>query len=152
MQQDSAGRRGAAWQLASGDAVLESFLGRPLLLLFWNVGCSGCTGRALPLTLTLGAEYPDLAIVAIHSVFGRGQTQPSDTIRAVVDYFALPYPVLEDDGDRTFQAYGAEGTPHWILIRGDGTVDRSIFGSMDGARQRLRYALQELFPAAAPPT
>ncbi len=34
----------------------------------------------------------------------------------------------------------------WVLINSDGIVRKSIFGPMEGARQRLEYALLELFP------
>ena len=49
--------------------------------------------------------------------------------------------------DATFRRYEAGGTPHWVLIDADGVIRKSIFGSMDGARQRLDYALEELFQA-----
>jgi hypothetical protein len=58
--------------------------------------------------------------------------------------------VFVDDGDATFRAYEAEGTPHWVLINADGTIRKSVFGSMAGSLQRLNYALQELFPEAVP--
>ncbi len=49
--------------------------------------------------------------------------------------------------DATFLRYEAGGTPHWVLIDTEGIIRKSIFGSMDGARQRLDYALEELFPS-----
>jgi hypothetical protein len=123
----------------------QAFGGRPLLLLFFNVGCAGCTGRAVPYTLELRERYPDLQIAAIHSSFSQSSTYPASQVRAVLDYFRVPYPVYQDAGSTTFDRYAAEGTPHWIVIDGAGRVHRSVFGSMEGAIQRLEYILLEMF-------
>lgn len=123
---------------------LRALHGQPILLLFFNIGCAGCTGRALPLTLDLARQYPALQLVAIHSHFSPTPV-PIDSLKGVANYFKLPYPVLLDDGDAIFRHYQAEGTPHWVLINADGTIRKSFFGSMSGARQRLSYALIELF-------
>lgn len=126
---------------------VENLHGAPALLLFFSIKCAGCTGRALPLSLDVAERYPDLQIVGIHSSFSEVSTPSLDAIQSVINYFDLPYPVIVDDGDATFRAYLAEGTPHWILLNADGTVRNSIFGSMAGAQQRLTYALLELFPS-----
>ena len=131
--------------LSGSPLTLETLRGQPTLLLFWNIGCAGCTGRALPLTLTLAERYPDLQIVAIHSVFPPRSEQPVREVSLVAKHFALPYEVALDAGDATYRAFGAEGTPHWVLLDRDGHVWRSFFGSMAGSQQRLSYALQELF-------
>ncbi len=118
-----------------------------MLLLFFNVGCPGCMGRALPFSLELAARYPGLRLVGLHTSFEKGSDYAPARIQAVVEYFALPYPVYLDDGDATFLRYEAGGTPHRVLVEAGGIIRKSIFGSMDGARQRLGYALEELFQA-----
>ena len=122
-------------------------LGQALLLLFFNVGCPGCMGRALPFSLELAAQYPALQIVGIHTSFEAGSKYATAQIQAIVAYFKLPFPAFLDDGDATFLRYKAGGTPHGVLIGAEGIIRKSIFGSMDGARQRLDYALEELFQA-----
>lgn len=126
---------------------LETFYGngKPTLLLFFNIGCAGCTGRAIPLTLTFANDYPDLQLLAIHSHFSANTPHPYESVKAVASYFKLPYPVAFDQDDTIFRLYAAEGTPHWILLDAAGKIHKSIFGSMAGARQRLSYSLQELF-------
>ena len=125
-------------------------LGRPALLLFFSIGCAGCTGRAIPFAKALAARYPGLRVLAIHSQPGGQRPPEPERVRAVTDWLNVGFPVLLDDGDATYRAYEAEGTPHWLLLDGHGRVRRSIFGSMDGARQRLAYALEELLgPASA---
>jgi peroxiredoxin len=148
------GQPAPPWQISQPlngtNPGLRAFLGRPILLLFFNIGCSGCTGRALPFTLELAERYPELQIIGVHSSFEAGSRHPTSSVQAVIDYFKLPYLVFMDDGDATFRAYEAEGTSHWVLINADGTIRKSVFGSMAGSLQRLNYALQELFPEAVP--
>lgn len=128
-----------------GEGSLAAYKGKPLLILFWSIGCAGCTGRAIPYTLELQERYPDLQIVAFHSEFEHAKKHTPADVRAVADYFRLPYPVLIDESLTTFDAYEAMGTPHWVLVEADGTIRRSIFGSLPGSIQRLDYALMELF-------
>jgi peroxiredoxin len=137
-----------AYPLNGTNPGLRAFRGRPVLLLFFNIGCAGCTGRALPFSLELAERYPELQIIGLHTSFEAGSQHPASRVQAVIDYFKLPYLVFQDDGAETFHAYQAEGTPHWVLIDAEGVVQRSVFGSMAGSIQRLEYAMQELFPAA----
>ena len=65
--------------------------GRWAALLFFNIGCAGCTGRAIPFTRELATKYPDVQIVALHTDFE--SNTPLTHLKAVIDYFDLPYPV-----------------------------------------------------------
>lgn len=138
------------WQttgVIAGDkpAELAAFAGQPLLLLFFNLSCAGCTGRALPYIKELAQRFPGLQIAAIHSSFSPGSTYSTAQVRSVLEYFDLDFPVFMDDGEETFMRYEAEGTPHWIVFDAAGGVMRSIFGSLDGPVQRLEYLLAEMF-------
>lgn len=124
---------------------VEDLRGAPALLLFFHVGCAGCMGRALPLTLQLAQQYPNLRILGIHLTGDDEPERVEYSLQKVIRYFKLPYPVIMDDGNATFRAYGVSGTPHWVLLNPDGTIRKHFFGSMEGAQQRLFYALAELF-------
>ncbi|MCB0105653.1 MAG: TlpA family protein disulfide reductase [Caldilineaceae bacterium] len=113
------------------------------VLLFFHIGCAGCTGRAIPFTRELAARYPNVNLVAIHTDFESNTTR--EQLKAVVDYFALPYPVLRDNGAATFRHYGAEGTPHWFLLDPNGVIQKSFFGSLGTALMRIDYTLGEAF-------
>ena len=143
------GQMAPDWQisgmLGDGPPSPADYRSKPLLLLFFNIGCAGCTGRAVPYTLELNERYPGLQIAALHASFAASSTYPDSQVQAVLDYFKVPYPVYLDQGSATFDAYQAEGTPHWVLIDAEGRIAKSFFGSMEGAIQRLEYTLAELF-------
>jgi len=126
------------------EVALEQFFGRPLLLLFYHLGCLGCIGRALPFAKKLAEVYPDLQIVGIHTSPGSLKYNTEEVL-AQAGETNLPFPIFFDEGHRTYDLYGAEGTPHWVLLDANGKLFRSIFGSMANARQRLDYALLEIF-------
>ena len=44
---------------------LVDFKGRSLLLLFFNIGCPGCLGRAIPYAVKLRKQFPGLIIIGI---------------------------------------------------------------------------------------
>jgi thiol-disulfide isomerase/thioredoxin len=123
---------------------LSDFRGKPLLILIFSRGCPGCMGRAIPITQAFRKEYPDLQIVGLHTHF-EGMKYSMHQIHEVELFFKLDYPIYVDQEMATYELFKAEGTPHWVLIDEEGKIVRSIFGSMDNARQRLEYALDELF-------
>lgn len=49
-----------------------------------------------------------------------------------------------DENHQVFDQFESAGTPQWILITHKGELFRSIFGSQDGAQNRLFYAIEEL--------
>ncbi len=100
-------------------------------------------GRALPFAQQLAECYPALHVVAIHSQFRPGPP-PLAELDAIIQHWGLTYTILLDDGDTSYRAFAAEGTPHWVILLADCTLWRSFFGSMAGSRQRLAYALAEL--------
>lgn len=124
--------------------TLENYANKPSLLLFFNIGCHGCMTRGLPVAAEIARQYPDIQVIGIHSSFGAFGRNPED-VAAALEAYDLNFPVLLDEDHATFDAYEAEGTPHWIFINADGQVVKSIFGSQPNALQRLEYTLIEMF-------
>lgn len=116
---------------------------KPMLLLFFNIQCIGCVGRAIPLAYDYLQEFSNLNVVAIHTSFGKEIVSKDDIIN-IFTKKELPFPFYFDIGKTNYEKFGCEGTPHWILINSEGNVTRSVFGSQDGAQNRLIYALEEL--------
>ncbi len=138
------------WQLESlNDEKVPTpadFKGKPLLILFFYLGCPGCTGRALPFANKMVYEHGDaINVLGIHSNF-EGPEYSNDEITASLKSLHIKFPFFKDAGfATTFHDYQAAGTPHWILVNKEGTVIRSIFGSdTNRALLWLDYAINEL--------
>lgn len=123
--------------------LMKIYREKPLLLLFFNIQCLGCVGRAIPLAYDYLQEFKNLNVVAIHTTFGK-ETVTKDDILNIFTSKELPFPIYFDIEKTNYEKFECEGTPHWILIDKKGSIIRSIFGSQDGAQTRLIYALEEL--------
>lgn len=123
--------------------LMEEYAGKPLLVLFFNIQCLGCVGRAIPLAHEFLQEFKGLNVVAVHSNFGPIEVT-KDEILGIFSDKTLPYPIHFDYGKENYEKFECEGTPHWLLIDKEGVINRSFFGSQENAQTRLVYALQEL--------
>jgi peroxiredoxin len=124
---------------------LESLQGKVVLILFYSIGCPGCKSRAIPIAKNVHEIYPDVQVVGIHTSLDE-RKYSTGQIEEINKVHRIPFPIYVDEGSQTFEAFGAEGTPHWILIDAEGKVLRSVFGSMPNAINRIEYSLIELFP------
>lgn len=114
-----------------------------LLLVFYNNLCLGCTGRALPLAYELSKDFKEVQTLGIYVDFSKKEISEEE-IREVFTIPTLPFPIYKDMDLNLYSRFQCEGTPHWILLNKDREVVNSIFGSQEGAQNRLFYALDEL--------
>lgn len=124
----------------------EAFIGKPLLILFFSLGCPGCLGRAIPYANRIVHEMGDqMKVLGIHTNF-ESLNIPREKFAKAQEDFAIRFPFFKDKNyDTTFLNYGAGGTPHWILVDKNNTVVYSIFGSdPNNALLRLELKMQEL--------
>ena len=138
------------WSLETifGEEVPEKkdFLGQPLLILFFSLGCPGCLGRAIPYANRVVYENGDqVKVLGIHTNF-EALDFPKEKFEKAKGAFYIRFPFFKDRNyDTTFLDYGAGGTPHWILVDQNGKVVYSIFGSdPNNALLRLDLKLKEL--------
>lgn len=125
---------------------LKDFKGKPLLILFFNLGCPGCKGRALPFANWVNLEYKDkINVVGIHTNFEGVDFTDEQLINCKSEFY-LNFPYFRDKNyNTTFIDYEAGGTPHWILVDKDNHLNYSIFGSdPNNALLRLDLKIQEL--------
>ncbi|WP_394972870.1 peroxiredoxin family protein [uncultured Croceitalea sp.] len=121
--------------------LLKDFRGKPLLILFFYMGCPGCKGRAIPYANRLVYEKTNINVVGIHTRF-EGRTYSDEELRSAKDEFHIRFPYYRDvHPATTFTLYEAGGTPHWILLDKDGNIVQSIFGS-DPNKALLRIDLK----------
>lgn len=139
-----------AWSLETifGDAVpkKEDYLGQPLLILFFSLGCPGCLGRAIPFANRMVYEQGEhLKVLGIHTNFESIDFRQNRFEQAKEELY-IRFPFFKDKNfDTTFLDYGAGGTPHWILVDEKGMVVYSIFGSdINNALLRLDLKITEL--------
>lgn len=147
------GRPVPSWELESifDDEIptIDSFTGKPLLILFFYLDCPGCKGRAIPFANLLIYEKKGIQVIGIHSRF-EGQEFNATDLRNAKEEFNIRFPIFMDqNGKNTFEKYEAGGTPHWILLDKDGNLAYSIFGSApNNALLKLELKIQELFQEA----
>jgi peroxiredoxin len=123
--------------------LLDEFNGTNLLLIIYNNQCLGCTGRAIPLAYELQKEFSNIQVVGIHTNFNSSLVTEKD-IKSIFTIPDLPFPIYIDPDHTVYDQFESSGTPQWILITKDGILSRSIFGSQDGAKNRLLYSLEQL--------
>ena len=116
---------------------------KPLLLLFYNNSCLGCTGRAIPLAYEFQQQYNFIQVIGIHSNFNTNNISEKD-IKSIFTKNELPFPIYIDKDHKVYDLFNCEGTPHWVFISKSGKLYKSIFGSQLGAQNRLFYTLEAL--------
>lgn len=123
--------------------LLTTYKHKALVLIIYNNGCLGCTGRAIPLAYDFQQQHPSIQVIGIHSNFG-GTKTTKEAIKSIFTSGEVPFPIYMDENHQVFDLFESAGTPQWILITPKGELFRSIFGSQDGAQNRLFYAIEEL--------
>ncbi len=121
----SLGRPAPGFSLLESDGGrvdLDSYRGRPVLLVFWTTSCSICQ-HELPLLNRMAPEFASqgIALLAIH-------LGGSDEAR---DYMASNHIDLTSAADPDGQvgrAYHVVGVPRLVLIGSDGRVKRASSG------------------------
>ncbi len=123
--------------------LLTTYKHKALVLIIYNNGCLGCTGRAIPLAYDFQQQHPSIQVIGIHSNFG-GTKITKEAIKSIFTSGEVPFPIYMDENHQVFDQFESAGTPQWILITPKGELFRSIFGSQDSAQNRLFYAIEEL--------
>ena len=123
--------------------LLTEYKNKALVLIIYNNSCLGCTGRAIPLAYDFQQNNPSIQVIGIHSNFG-GTKTTKEAIKSIFTSGEVPFPIYMDENHQVFDQFESAGTPQWILITPKGDLFRSIFGSQDGAQNRLFYAIEEL--------
>ena len=124
----------------------KDFIGAPLVILFFSLGCPGCLGRAIPYANRLVYEHGEkLKVIGIHTNF-EGVDYDLDKFKQAQEELNIRFPIYKDANfNTTYLDYGARGTPHWIIVDAEGNVAYSIFGSdPNNALLRIDYLMGEL--------
>ncbi|MFO7546485.1 MAG: hypothetical protein R6W77_13420, partial [Trueperaceae bacterium] len=123
--------------------------GRPGVVMFFNLECSGCISRGIPFLKRLESDYRGrIWTMLVHTSYGHRDLSRDEvvpTLQHFAEGFArLPMPVALDVDASLAHDWGVDGTPHWFVFDGAGVLQRSVYGSQDNARTRLEYLVEEL--------
>jgi peroxiredoxin len=105
-----------------GRVDLESYRGRPVLLVFWTTSCGICRSE-LPVLNQLAPEFrrKGIAVVAIH--LGEAGEAREYMRAKQIDLTSL----IDSEG-AIGQAYHVSGVPKLVLVGDDGKIKRTTTG------------------------
>ena len=135
---------GGTW-INSDPLTLKSLRGRVVLVDFWTFACYNCR-NTLPSVKSWDARYRDkgLTIIGVHTP----ELQPErniENVRREVAALGIKYPVVTDNDNPIWNAYGVEAWPTWFVIDKRGRV-RGMHvgeGAYDETEQLIKKLLAE---------
>lgn len=126
--------------------TIGEFKGKKVVLIdIWTYSCINCQ-RTLPYIKSWYGKYKDqgLEIIGVHTpefAFERVE----QNVRNAAEGFGLKYPIVLDNGYRTWTAFGNQFWPRKYLIDIDGFIvyDHAGEGEYVEAEEAIKKALQE---------
>ena len=109
-------------EVYGGRVDLESYRGRPVLLVFWTTSCPICQ-RELPMLSRLEPTIRGKGVTLL-PINLDGESQAADYLSSN----NLNLTSLFDSNNKVARAYGVGGVPKFVLIDKDGKVRRSASG------------------------
>jgi thiol-disulfide isomerase/thioredoxin len=131
----------------------EQLRGQVALVDFWDFTCVNCL-RTLPYLKAWHERYADkgLTIIGVHTPeFKIGQ--PGRFVRAAIEQFNIPYPVLLDNHYATWDQFANRAWPSKYLVDADGYIrfHRQGEGYYRETEQAIQSLLHRLNPAVSFP-
>jgi peroxiredoxin len=105
-----------------GRVELDSYHGRPVLLVFWTTSCPICQ-RELPLLSRLEPSFRSQGVTLL-PINLDGESQAAEFLSSN----SLNLTSLFDSDNKVARAYDVGGVPKFVLIDKDGKVRRSASG------------------------
>ncbi|HXG05440.1 MAG TPA: TlpA disulfide reductase family protein [Candidatus Binatia bacterium] len=142
------GQRGPAFRLArwgGGEASLETWQDRLVVLNFWATWCTPCTVE-MPTLELLWREYGPRGLVVVGISVDRGA--PAAVLEPYIRSLGITFPILLDPDLRTAQAWRITGLPATFLVRPGGEVAGMAFGAREWHSAEMKALLDTLLPAA----
>lgn len=139
------------WINVAEPPSLAGLRGKVVLVDFWTYSCINCR-RTVPYLNRWQAQYGEvgLQVVGIHSPefgFEHMRHNVADAVRE----FGIRYPVGQDNGFRTWRAWGVEAWPSFYLLDRDGRI--VLVREGEGHARELEGAIRALLglpPGFAP--
>jgi thiol-disulfide isomerase/thioredoxin len=131
----------------SGPLRMDALRGKVVLVEFWTYSCINCL-HVMPYVKQWDERYrgQGLVVVGVHTpefAYERG----TRNVEAAVKRFGIGYAVAQDNGYRTWNAYGNRYWPALYLVDRDGRVVYRHFG--EGRYARTEVVIRELLGTRA---
>jgi thiol-disulfide isomerase/thioredoxin len=141
----------AAWLNSSRALKLADLRGSVVLLEMWTFGCINCV-RTLPYVETWHQSYAEQGLVVIGNHFPEFNYESDlNNVKASLIDLAITYPVLQDNGRETWDAYNNRYWPTMYLIDKQGNIRYKHIG--EGSYHVTEQAIQDLLRETyTPPT
>ena len=112
---------GGTW-INSYPLTLKSLRGRVVVVDFWTFGCYNCR-NTLPSVKSWDTRYRDkgLTIIGVHTPELQRE-RDLDNVRREVAALGIQYPVVTDNDNAIWNAYGVQAWPTWFVIDKQGRV------------------------------
>jgi peroxiredoxin len=145
------GQRGPSFHLplfTGGEASLETWKGKLVVLNFWATWCTPCTAE-MPTLEALWRDYRERGLVVVGVSVDRGA--PRALIAPYLKGLGLTFPVLLDPQMETANAWRVAGVPATFLVRPDGAVAGMVVGAREWDSREMRALLETMLPASVLP-
>jgi peroxiredoxin len=142
------GQRGPALRLplfTGGEATLDTWKDKLVILNFWATWCTPCTVE-MPSLERLWRTYRDRGLVVVGVSVDRGG--PRALIEPYLKNLDLTFPVLLDPAMDTANAWRVPGVPATFVVRPGGDVVGIVIGMREWDSKEMRALLESLLPAA----
>ncbi len=143
------GQRGPRFRLrtfpAEGEASLEEFGDKLVVLNFWATWCTPCTAE-MPLLEALWQEYRRRGLVVIGVSVDRGA--PRTLLAPYLEHHRLTFPILLDPDLATAKAWRVTSLPATFIVKPGGDVAGMAIGAREWNGPEMRALLDTLLPRA----
>ena len=142
------GQRGPAFRLAlftGGEAGLDTWKDKLIVLNFWATWCTPCTAE-MPALEALWREYRGRGLVVVGVSVDRGA--PRALIEPYLKNLDLTFPVLLDPQMETANAWKVPGVPASFVIRPGGEVTGMAIGIREWNSREMKGLVEGLLSEA----
>jgi peroxiredoxin len=141
------GQRGPAFRLplfSGGDATLDTWKDKLVVLNFWATWCTPCTTE-MPTLENLWRDYRERGLVVVGVSVDRGA--PRTLIEPYLKNMHLTFPVLLDPQMETANAWRVPGVPATFVIKPGGEVIGMAVGLREWDSREMRALLEPMLPS-----
>ncbi|NDJ53890.1 MAG: redoxin family protein [Chloroflexi bacterium] len=138
----------ASWLNVDTPLQKQRLAGRSVLLHFWDYTCLDCI-RSLDYPIRWHDRYHEhgLTIIGVH-IPSFAFAQAAAPLEAIIDRYAVQYPVLLDNQFQNWGRFAVEQLPSWVLIDSAGYIRHVQAGLADTIE--LELAIQEVLRLQTP--